>query len=110
MLDEHFIAIFSLNDEMKNLYNNFSIGERSLVYSAWIGYLNQKYKRIYDFFMDTPFTCIHTAGHCDKESIDKFIDIVKPKKILPIHTEAKAEFMEKYYNTVDVNDLIPFEI
>jgi mRNA degradation ribonuclease J1/J2 len=60
--------------------------------------------------MDTPFTYIHTAGHCDKESIDKFIDIVKPDKILPIHTEAISDFKEKYYNVVDINDLIPFEI
>lgn len=110
MEDENFIAIFSPSDEMKRMYNRFSVGERNLVYSAWIGYLNPKYKKIYDFFMDTPFTYIHTAGHCDKESIDKFIDIVKPDKILPIHTEAIDEFMTNYDNVINVNDLQVFEI
>ena len=110
MKDEKFIAIFSPSDEMKELYNSFSSGERSLVYSTWIGYLNQKYKKIYDFFMDLPFTTIHTAGHCDKESIDKFIYIIKPNKILPIHTESIEEFMANYDNVINVNDLQVFEI
>ncbi len=110
MQKEKFIAIFSPNDEIKSLYNKFSVGERSLVYSAWIGYLNKSYKKIYDFFMDMPFTCIHTGGHCDKESIDYFITIINPDKILPIHTEAKEEFIANYDNVIDVNDLNVFEI
>lgn len=110
MIDERFIALFSPNDEIKELYNSFSSGERSLVYSAWIGYLNQKYEKIYNFFMDLPFTTIHTAGHCDKESIDKFIYSIKPNKILPIHTEAIKEFVSNYDNVINVNDLQVFEI
>ena len=110
MKNEKFIAIFNPNDEIKGFYNTFSVGERSLIYSAWIGYLNPKYKKIYDFFMDLPFTIIHTAGHCDKESIDKFISIIKPEKILPIHTESKEEFMEAYDNVIDIKDLHIFEI
>ena len=110
MKKEEFIAIFSPNDEIKNLYSEFSVGEKSLVYSAWIGYLNPRYKRIYDFFMDLPFTTIHTGGHCDSASIDYFINIINPNKILPIHTEAKSEFISNYENTIDVNDLNIFEI
>ncbi len=108
--NEKFIIVFNPSDEIKALYNSFSVGERSLVYSAWIGYLNNKYKKIYDFFMDTPFTIIHTGGHCDKDSIDNFISIIKPEKILPIHTEAKEEFIGNYDNIVDVSDLNMFEI
>ena len=110
MKKEKFIAIFSPNDEIKTLYNEFSVGERSLVYSAWIGYLNKDYKRIYDFFMDLPFTTIHTGCHCDSASIDYFITVINPDKILPIHTEAKSEFIANYENTIDVNDLNIFEI
>lgn len=110
MHEEKFIAIFNPSEEMKEIYNSFSVGERSLVYSAWTGYLNPKYSKIYDFFMDLPFTYIHTAGHCDKKSIDEFIKIIMPTKILPIHTEAKKEFMENYENIIDVSDLAIFEI
>ena len=34
---------------------------------------------------------IHTSGHAARECIQKVIDIVKPKEVICIHTEAGAE-------------------
>ena len=107
---EEFVMIFSPNNFFKEFYTCFNQAKRSLIYSAWPGYLNKKYKKIYDFFVDQIFTYIHTAGHSNTKDIDEFIDIVKPNLILPLHTETKNEFIDKYKNTLDIYDLMEYEI
>ena len=38
---------------------------------------------------------LHTSGHADSITIDKLIKIVKPKRIIPVHTE-NAKWFDKY--------------
>ena len=42
-----------------------------------------------------------TSGHADIETLQKFVKELKPKKVVPIHTEYKEEF-EKYFDKVMV--------
>lgn len=38
---------------------------------------------------------LHTSGHADVETIDKLVNRVLPKMIIPVHTE-NPEWYERY--------------
>lgn len=71
--------------------------ETLLVYSSWDGYYkipeqvqaNSKYKEFRDMFHNV--VDIHTSGHADRQTIEKVIEIVKPKEVICIHKEADAK-------------------
>jgi len=39
---------------------------------------------------------IHTSGHADRESLAMIAEFVNPKKIIPIHTENKEQFVDLF--------------
>ena len=39
---------------------------------------------------------IHASGHASGEEILEAIETIKPKKLIPIHTQRAANFKEKY--------------
>lgn len=67
------------------------------IYSAWDGYYksplqvkqNPAYKDFHDAFSNV--VDIQTSGHASRETIEKVIEIVKPKDVICIHKEADAE-------------------
>ena len=82
--------------------NNFSrksiemFPENKFIYSSWLGYLNpdfKDYKTLQEF---VPDDCIdlHTSGHADIEAIKKVCETVKPKVIIPIHSEQPEVFKD----------------
>ena len=40
---------------------------------------------------------LHTSGHADSKTIEKLIDDIKPKKIIPVHTE-NTDWFDKFKN------------
>ena len=69
------------------------IDETILIYSSWEGYYtipeqaeaNPDYKNFRELFSNV--VDIHTSGHADKATIQKVIEIVKPKEVIGIHKE-----------------------
>ncbi len=64
------------------------------IYSQWEGYLNEKfteYKHMQKF-VPKNYIYLHTSGHADFNSIKKVCETVKPKMIIPIHSESPEEF------------------
>lgn len=64
------------------------------IYSQWEGYLNEKfteYKHMQEF-VPKNYIYLHTSGHADFNSIKKVCETVKPKMIIPIHSESPEEF------------------
>lgn len=64
------------------------------IYSQWEGYLNEKfteYKHLQEFVQKN-YIYLHTSGHADFNSIKKVCETVKPKMIIPIHSESPEEF------------------
>lgn len=67
--------------------------ETILIYSSWEGYYtipeqveaNPDYKNFRELFSNV--VDIHTSGHADKSTIQKVIEIVKPKEVICIHKE-----------------------
>lgn len=64
-----------------------------LVYSMWSGYQQQvemsRFLKACEE-MGLKIISLHTSGHADAEAVQQLIDAVKPKEIIPMHTENAA--------------------
>jgi len=99
MKQKGFVLITGSNNQVdaEELCSYMDPSEVLLIYSSWDGYyndpaqvaLNPRYKEFRDAFPNV--VDIHTSGHGDRKTIEKVIDIVKPKKVICIHKEARAE-------------------
>lgn len=87
----------SMLQYLKSLSEKTSFENGVLIYSFWSGYKEQPEMRSFikeceQFGLKV--TTLHASGHADEETILKLIDKVKPKTIMPIHTE-NAEWFEQ---------------
>ncbi len=67
----------------------------TLIYSMFAGHLELPYFARFMEFMEKKGLerhVLHTSGHADPEAIDQLICKVKPKTILPVHTENAGWF------------------
>lgn len=81
------------------LMNRFPTEDIQLIYSLWEGYL-EKPSHI-DLLKSNLIHC-HTSGHANIESLQKLVKQVKPKHLIPIHTECADE----YQNLFEANVLV----
>ena len=92
-----FVAGTSQKSKVANLLKELPIDETILIYSSWEGYYtipeqveaNPDYKNFRELFNN--IVDIHTSGHADKSTIQKVIEIVKPKEVICIHKEPDAK-------------------
>lgn len=63
--------------------------DNTFIYSQWKGYLEEKGMK--DFVPEN-YIYLHTSGHADFEAIKKVIQVVKPKMLIPIHSEKPEAF------------------
>lgn len=65
-----------------------------LIYSMWDGYLKPDHedKDLLRYIDGRKIVHLHTSGHAYVETIAKLIETVKPKVIIPMHTERAEEF------------------
>ena len=67
-----------------------------LVYSFWRGYKeteDMKHFLAECENLGLKIVTLHTSGHADYESIKKLVNVVDPKEIIPIHTEAPEKMI-----------------
>jgi len=67
------------------------------IYSQWSGYkVEPDTARLLEFVEKKGMTCheIHTSGHADRQSLQKIVNKLKPKAIIPIHTENPEGYKE----------------
>jgi len=76
---------FEKNDDVKG---------STLIYSMYHGYL-PKLKPFWDKH-NSPIIQIHTSGHAYIEELQKFVNAIKPKLIIPNHTFYPKEY-NKYF-------------
>lgn len=76
------------------LRDRFFPQDGQIIYSMWEGYLKPEHAdhALLDFIGDRPYESLHTSGHAYVETIAKLIEMVKPKVIVPMHTERAEEF------------------
>lgn len=82
---------------MKALSKRMSFENGLLIYSLYTGY--KEVPRMKSFLsecerMGLEIKTLHTSGHADGEAIRRLVEKVRPKKIMPVHTEA-AEWFDR---------------
>jgi len=99
--------VFSLKDKMlvkdsytmRNIFRNHKLLKGTkVIYSMWEGYLD-KQKSFWEK-NNVPIIKLHTSGHAYVQELIKFVDAMKPKYIIPIHTENPKEFKETFKTDV----------
>ena len=67
----------------------------NLIYSMWHGYEKKKgTKEFIDYLKGRNFTVnhIHSSGHADLPTLEKMVNAVAPKKLVPIHTFNRSDY------------------
>ncbi len=95
-LEEHgFVLIARANDRFDRLLSIIPKNGRKTFLSMWNGYLDSS-KAAYNSSLaqsiGTEYEYLHTSGHCDMASLDRLLDMLKPKAIIPIHTDNPRHF------------------
>jgi ribonuclease J len=84
----------------------------NVIYSQWLGYLDSNHAgnfgsaRISAFRSDPAvnFVYAHTSGHAPVEDLKKLATALKPRMLVPIHTEHGEDFSHIFANVVTHND------
>jgi ribonuclease J len=78
--------------------------DKQVYLSMWNGYLKEgpAFNSSLAEAVGKDYLYMHTSGHCDMDSIRKLIALVKPKAIIPIHTDRPNDFAELFCNEIPV--------
>jgi ribonuclease J len=87
-------------------------GQVNLIYSQWQGYLDGNHTeyfgsdRIAAYRKDPEvnFVYAHTSGHAPVEDLQRLAAALKPKALVPIHTEYAGEFNISFENVMTLKD------
>lgn len=84
---------------MRNIFANKRIMDNArLIYSMWSGYLPEV-KPFWDK-NKVPIDQVHTSGHAYIKELKSFVDALKPKHIIPIHTFYPERYPEYFGDAV----------
>ena len=73
------------------------LGNASLIYSLWEGYLAQdRLKPFHDWLSrnQIPLVPIHTSGHASVADLKRLTQAIQPKRLIPIHSEEPGRYQE----------------
>lgn len=89
---------YGINDK---IFHEMKKEQLNIIFSMWSGYINKSeqllpYKDIIKH--------IHTSGHAYVKDLQKFVNCVKPKQIIPIHTENKKEYSNLFNAKITLLD------
>jgi ribonuclease J len=101
------MSSFHLIDEFKN-----AAAPVNVIYSQWLGYLEGPHggyfgsDKISAFRKDPAvnFVYAHTSGHAPVKELERLAEALKPKTLIPIHTEHGEDFSHIFANVVRHND------
>jgi ribonuclease J len=83
----------------------------NLIYSMWRGYEKKKgTKEFIDYLKSRNFTVnhIHSSGHADLPTLEKMVNAIAPKKLVPIHTFNSSDYKNIF--NVPVKELKDCEV
>lgn len=72
----------------------------NIIFSMWKGYLDRQGQ--FNEYKDMVIP-LHTSGHAYIEDLQKMVDVMKPKILIPVHTEYKEKYKELF--SADVIEL-----
>ena len=71
----------------------------NIIYSMWKGYLSKdKTMEFMEYLENRNFELhhIHTSGHADFPTLQKIVEAIQPKYIVPIHTFEKDKYKDLF--------------
>jgi ribonuclease J len=92
------------------------ISDANIIYSQWLGYLTEEFSnestvKLYQKLKNKYNWCYaHTGGHADLNTLQSFTEAIKPKNLIPIHTEYKDEFSKHFANVTVLADGDIYEV
>ena len=110
-MDNGFVSLVRATENHISHIKEFSKDDVRIIYSMWTGYIeeNLALKELLDTY---PSYICHASGHVSKDDLIKFIKLVNPDVIIPIHTDnpERLEALVPNRNVYIVNDNEPFII
>jgi ribonuclease J len=74
------------------------------IYSMWHGYLERSDLVQFLEANGIPLTEMHTSGHAYVSQLQRMVDALKPRFIIPIHTFYPEKYCDMFPNVVQLND------
>lgn len=98
--DKGYVLIARANPRFNRFIANIP-GEKQVYLSMWRGYVDEKnaaYNPVLAEAVGKDFMYKHTSGHCDMNQLQDFFSMLRPKAIIPIHTDNPKAFADLFCN------------
>lgn len=82
-------------------------------YSQWRGYWERDLETTLKPCLEkhsVPLHFLHTSGHASPADLKKFVEALKPKRVIPMHTEFPEKYQEMFQNVEILKDGEKWEI
>ena len=99
-----YVLLARPNDRFNTLIEKIP-GKKTKYLSMWKGYVdpnNEACNKVLAKALESGYEYLHTSGHCDMESLSDVISMLKPKTIIPIHTDNPDEFVRRFKEELPV--------
>ena len=110
-MDNGFVCLVRATENHISHIKEFPKDDVRIIYSMWTGYIEENLvlKNLLDTY---PSYICHASGHVSKDDLIKFIELVNPDVIIPVHTDnpERLEALVPNRNVYIVNDNEPFII
>ena len=110
-MDHGFVSLVRGTEKFISQIKEFPKDDVRIIYSMWTGYIeeNLALKALLETY---PTYICHSSGHVTKDDLIKFIELVNPDAIIPVHTDnpERLEELVPHRNVYIVNDNEPFII
>ena len=108
-MDHGFVSLVRGTEYFISHIKEFPKDDVRIIYSMWTGYIeeNLALKTLLETY---PTYICHASGHVSKDDLIKFIELVNPDVIIPVHTDnpERLEELVPHRNVYIVNDNEPF--
>ena len=110
-MDHGLVSLVRGTENFISQIKEFPKDDVRIIYSMWTGYIeeNLALKTLLETY---PTYICHASGHVSKDDLIKFIELVNPDAIIPVHTDnpERLEELVPHRNVYVVNDDEPFII
>ena len=110
-MDNGFVSLVRGTENYISQIKKFPKDDVRIIYSMWTGYIEENLA-LKDLLDTYPSYICHASGHVCKADLVKFIDIVNPDVIIPVHTDSpeNLEKIASHRSIYVVDDNEPFII
>lgn len=110
-MDHGFVSLVRGTENFISQIKEFPKDDVRIIYSMWTGYIEENLA-LKTLLETSPTYICHASGHVSKDDLIKFIELVNPDAIIPVHTDnpERLEELVPHRNVYIVNDNEPFII